>query len=350
MPALALTLWGAIFFLRSELRLNGRAFLISILLFFFAIQIKPVFFLMLIALAILWSIHSVRPAKEKAIALIANAAAVGLLNGICLWYYGFFHGLADIQNGHFQNFLALMFSAPHHLPVGENIEAILGVRDYARTMLYVTGPCFVLAIIALFQSKQAKLARDLLLVVTLITIPLFHYVVINPDHLILYSPLAALAMAALFLEGVPARQNSLAIALSSVLVLGGIFFTAVEYDFRFPQANKSLRRATAALEAAVPEGSIVMGNLTFLITAANRLTPPEYTDLSPARMITKDVTCEILEERFKRGGIQAFVFRFKGIQHIDCGLESFRQIVGKYFPKNIYSDGKLEIFTVSPQL
>ncbi|MBX3020975.1 MAG: glycosyltransferase family 39 protein [Bdellovibrionales bacterium] len=335
-PGLALTLWGAYFFLRAQ---DGERkwalFSAAILSFFVAIQIKQVMFLLLLTFCVLWIKNAGFPGRQKASRVSALILGVGLANVLCLWIYGYQEGqgLRQIQGGHFLNFLSVLFSTPHHLPVGENIDAIATTADYSRMWLYVSVPLFALSLAVLW--RRYHFMRDLLLAAVLLSVPLFLYVVINPDHTVLYSPLIALPLALLIAEK--------RFVLPYVFVAAAVLFSGSEYNWRFPRANKLQRRSVQALQENTSPSSVVMGNVPFSITAAGRLTPPQFTDLSPARLITRSVTCDILEERFQKGDVEAFVYRFKGMEWADCPME---ELVRKYFPKVVYEDSKQLIFKV----
>lgn len=329
-PGLALLFLGAV----ALMHVNCAGSILAGVLFFLSIQFKPVLILPLLSFGALWFWCQPPQRKTRGRRFGISLAICAVLTVITLQFWNYFaaDGIASMQNGHFLNFFRLLFSYPHHLPLVENLTVVADTNDYSRVWLYVFVP--LLAALCGLAGKWRSY-RSVLMAHLPVAVILFAYVVINPDHLILFSPIVCVLVA----DAVGTRQW---MALS-VFLPAALYFNGDEYAWRLPRANRSQLRAVSELKQAAGPEALVMGNVPFIITAAGRLTPPEYTDLSPARFITGAVTCESLEERLTKRDIQAFVFRYKGMEHADCDIEA---LVARYFTKISYEDDRLKIFTV----
>lgn len=342
-PALALTLLGAWIILNLSTAGARRARWLTLAagaVLGVAVQLKALMILPIVVMAGLWMLWNAKPVirRWQEPALILSICA--LINLICLAWFGWFSGggPAQLQGG-----MASHFAEQGGLHLGANLKSVYKAKDYSAGFLQIVAPWFALSIFLMWGTRLDELARKLLIVSLSLFALLFFYIRLNTDHLVLFSPLGAAAVAAMFtLRPRPDRM------LHYIPIVYCVFVSAVitiREDSWYPQpANNGYERSKRKIEAEIPPDGFLLGNHPFLITAANRMMPPEFADFSAARAASRSLTCATIENRIQKGDIQGFVLTRKGLEDLECGDDDLKALVLRHFPKVIHEDSRTSVF------
>lgn len=334
-PALALTLLAQQCLLDPPFRKPLLNTLAAGVLFAIAIQIK---ILMALPFLLTLLVFALFTRGNQRLKVPLNLGIVALaINIFCLWLFDWFNarGMEQLQGGLVARFLATSpgFDLPHLF------ATVLFSGDYSRSFLFILAPGLLLALPVLYKDGRHLLVQSIALSAGVILLVLAFYIKLNTDHLLLYAPLCAFALAALAVR----RPKGGEWALTYFATIS-LFLSGEELGWGYPHARKREPLATKALVEATSENTVVMGNALFLITSAGRLTPPEYADFSAARAVSGSLSCAEFEKAFQNSEIKAFALLHKGLHGLPCEGRLVADVVKSYFPKLVYEDPRYFIF------
>ncbi|MBX3020985.1 MAG: glycosyltransferase family 39 protein [Bdellovibrionales bacterium] len=337
-PSLASALWAVVLLVEKPLRrsqlLNVTA---AAVLFGAAIQLKALMALPLLITGVLWIMFAGGTSRERVKVVAVLFVGSVVTNMLCLYWGGWMAhgGLAQLQGGLVRQFL----SSPFSFNMATNLHAVLDGYDYSVGMWMFSLPALLLSLIYLYRRGEQRMVEPLIVASALCLAFFLFYVRVNTDHLIVFTPIVAFAMALVL-----ARQPPGYSFVATVFIAACLLVTAWEFNWTLPQPRKREVRARQALRSVAPQGSVVMGNNLFLITSVDRLTPPEYTDFSAARAVTGSVSCDSIEERLKQGGISAVAMVKKGLEGLPCPGRTIEDVIRTHFPRLAYDDARTLIF------